>query len=162
MEYGRVLQEHWTGEQDLITIEQDIVPTAEVLPSFTRCRKDWCVYAYQGSPSSGRLYRSLGCTRFSARLQRRFPFKNFVTYEMTWKSCDAYISRVLWSLNFIEPHVHGVVEHRHDYRNDPDNPPASLCKELQPDGRVLVYTNDDDGFNRTDLVLEEIPASWRR
>jgi hypothetical protein len=159
--FGRTIQEFWTGKQDLVTIEQDIVITPGVLPSFAGCNKDWCVYGYQSAPRAGFLYRGLGCTKFSARLQRRFPFRDFVVYEMTWKNVDAYISRLLWTLNDIQPHLHGIVEHKRDYRDDPYNAWTQIAEEIQPDGRIFLYENDQLGRRTYNFLGEKEVKDWK-
>ncbi len=156
--YRDALQNWWIGEQDLIVIEQDIEITPDVIKSFTGCRKKWCVYSYQGPPHKGYLYRSLGCTRFSARLQRQIPFENFIPYSMMYKTVDVNIARVLWTLNGIHPHVHGHVQHHHEY---PDTFRHAYCHELQPNGRIRIYRNFPDG-TRGSFVREEIPKAWER
>jgi hypothetical protein len=151
--YRDTLKEHWTGERDLIIVEQDIEITSEVIPAFRKCNKLWCTFSYQGPSNLGYLYRGLGCVKFSAKLQRKFPFEVFVEYQMTWDVIDGYISRILWVANGISPHVHGHVQHHHDYE------PANQCIEWQPDGRRFVYQNLRDG-RRGDFVREYSYPSW--
>jgi hypothetical protein len=71
--------EHWrgwwrtaleTGEPFCI-IEQDVVPTLAGIESLRRCNHLWCGCPYY--VGGGLTDRSLGCTKFSAALVRRFP-----------------------------------------------------------------------------------------
>jgi hypothetical protein len=151
--YRDVLKEHWTGERDLVVIEQDIEITADVVPAFRSCSKPWCTFSYQGPSSLGYLYRGLGCAKFSAKLQRKIPFSDFIEYGMTWKVIDGYISRILWVVNGISPHVHGHVEHHHKYE------PAPHCVEWQPDGRRFIFWNDLEG-RRDYFVREHYVPDW--
>jgi hypothetical protein len=160
-DYRDTLQRYWTGKRPLIVVEQDIVIHDEVIDSFAKCSKPWCTYGFQSSARIGYLYRGLGCTKFSARLQRRFPFEEFVTYGMTWKYCDAHISRILWTINGIQPHVHGEVEHLHDFESDRNNKWQPFCREIQADGSIHVYRNNQDS-TRGDFVERLAPSDWLR
>ena len=160
--YGQALKAHWDQGGDLVTVEHDIEVTDNVVPSFAGCKRDWCVFSYQGPSNAGYLYRSLGCTRFSRRLQKKIPFETFITYQMYWRFVDAYISRILWTVNGIEPHVHGHVAHHHDYLSGPYAVNLRpTCKELQPDGRIFMYTNNPDG-TRGEFVRECPKKPWER
>jgi hypothetical protein len=172
--YRDAIRQHWTGVRDLVVIEQDIQITDRVIPSFRkRCRHDWCVFSYQGPPANGHLYRSLGCTKFSAKLQREHPFESFNTDAMTWKFVDVQIAALLWYEHKISPHVHGHVTHHHDYATEiaamSDDIPwfremhidgsyANVCKELQPDGQTFVYhVNEDGSRGRFKRIIPPMP-----
>lgn len=72
--YWREVRARWQGEEDLITVEQDISFTREQLDSLAACDQDWCSCGYQLFGDGGpRWTYGLGFTRFSAALQRRFP-----------------------------------------------------------------------------------------
>src|SRR5271166_392986 len=45
-DYGKAIASRWTGEDDLVIIEDDKEITAEVLPSFQSCGCLWCSYRY--------------------------------------------------------------------------------------------------------------------
>ncbi len=156
--YRDVIREYWTGESDLITIEQDNVITPKVVKSFTRCRKPWCVYSYQGPPQCGYLYRSLGCTKFSAKLQQQVPFDDFDTEGMVWQYIDAKINGHFWFLD-IKPHVHGHIEHYHDYSKDEVVKPQDQCVQVEPDGKYVLYENYD-GWKRGKRIREVLPGSF--
>jgi hypothetical protein len=157
--YRDALQRYWTGERDLVVIEQDIEITAEVIQTFNSCRENWCIYSYQGPPHLGYLHRCLGCTKFSAKLQRQFPFDGFDLDAMVWNVVDVNIAKFLNKT--LNPHVHGNVKHHHSYKEVIDGLPKNLilwtnemnidgksdaiCKELQPDGKTFVYYVNPDG-----------------
>lgn len=69
--YGELLLSRWTGVQDLVVVEQDVVPPDMALRQFCRCPMPWCTHPYE---IDGVLHeRVLGCTRFTAALQKAFP-----------------------------------------------------------------------------------------
>jgi hypothetical protein len=130
--YWRLLKAHWTGVDDLLVIEQDIEITAEVLPSFDDCEEPWCVYEYKQTYKSSvsMLKEALGCTRFSAELQRTVPFPR----AAQWKFLDLAISGEIKMVTFqktgmvfypgmkgasglMASHVHGEVKHHHPERH---------------------------------------------
>src|ERR1700735_3490384 len=70
--YWTAITAHWKGLDDLVTIEQDIEITAEVIPGFDACPEPWCVYEYKPAGIFGFMLRqSLGCTRFRKELQQK-------------------------------------------------------------------------------------------
>ncbi len=170
--YRDALQEYWPGDQDLIVIEQDIEITADVLPSFSKCRKPWCIYSYQGPPHLGYLHRCLGCTKFSPEMRKRFPFNKFDLPSMKWNVVDMNIAGVIG--HTLDPHVHGSVNHYHSYKkvieglapdeilwsreSNIDDSVDAICKELQPDGRTFVfYVNEDGTRGRFKRIVPAMP-----
>ncbi len=117
--YWREICKRWNGTDDLVIIEQDNEITAEVLPSFAACDKDWCTYSYQGLFQDATLTRSLGCVKFSAALQRRFPSETIAGPNMVWHLIDFRFGMLFHDLHGLESHVHGSIRHFHDYKNDP-------------------------------------------
>jgi hypothetical protein len=141
-DYWEVLSSNWTGERDIILIEHDIEITKDVIPSFTDCDQNWCTYSYQGPPTMGYLYRSFGCTRFSAALQRFFGY-TFRRGPVRWDKLDH--EQLFRNLN---PHVHGHVIHHHSYMQDSIYAcmsRAEFATELQFDGSIIIYENDEHG-----------------
>jgi len=112
--YWHELRNRWTGEYDLVTVEQDNVITAETIPSFAACAEPWCCYEYELEDQ--RMCRiGLGCTRFSAELQRTVPVSEISgSAWFTWHILDYRVFTTVQRFGF-EPHVHGQVEHLHDY-----------------------------------------------
>jgi hypothetical protein len=119
--YWHAIRERWTGEEDLVTIEQDNVVTAETLPSFEACENDWCCYAYGGPEwvpeRSRRMIYSLGVTKFSASLQRQFPHERIAGDYLAYFLIDERLSTMFRMAGHM-PHVHGDSEHLHDYEAD--------------------------------------------
>jgi len=116
--YWLEICKRWNGTEDLVFIEQDNEITAEVLPSFAECDQDWCTFSYQGLFKDMTLSQSLGCTKFSAELQRRIPHEDIAGPGMVWHLIDFRIGK-LFGMHRLTCHVHGSVKHYHDYRSDP-------------------------------------------
>lgn len=120
-EYWHAIRERWTGEQDLITVEQDNVITEDTIPSFCMCSEPWCCYSYLGPEwlpmPERRMIFSLGCTKFSAGLQRAIPHEEIFGDYAAYYLIDERFQRLFRIYGFY-PHVHGEVEHLHDYEND--------------------------------------------
>jgi hypothetical protein len=121
--YWQALNDAWTGDDDLVIIEQDIEITADVLPSFQGCKQHWCSYAYTGPRNWAVLTSCLGCTKFSAALQRAFSFPDMVSVKH-WEYLDVQVAAKIQQnaciLSGVRnssslPHVHGRVNHLHDY-----------------------------------------------
>jgi hypothetical protein len=137
--YWRAIRERWTGEQDLVVIEHDIEIGPGTVASLEGCGEDWCVFAYDIFGCK-RLVNALGCTKFSAALQRAVPPDDVAALfshcghchgEGCWWHLDNYLAIALGNAGFT-PHVHGDVAHLHDY-----GPPGTipLC-----DGIMSVFS----------------------
>ncbi len=122
--YYEALSRLWrTGDQDLIIVEHDIEITAEVVPSFTACRRPWCTYAYPcGADGLSLTDIGLGCVRFTGELRRAIPDlldqvgQTPVLYPHDWRCLDGPLSSVL-STHGIVHHPHGSVPHHHWYEH---------------------------------------------
>ena len=44
--YWNTIAERWTGQRDLIIIEQDIEVGPDTVTVMEQCEQDWCCYAY--------------------------------------------------------------------------------------------------------------------
>lgn len=67
--YWAEIAARWTGEADLVIIEQDIEIHEQVMPGFAECPAPWCVYPYQVRDRETLLDFGLGCVRFRAAAQ---------------------------------------------------------------------------------------------
>lgn len=142
LDYWHQLTARWDGRADLVVIEQDMELHDQVIPQFRECRSDWCTFPYLphafGNPrediagyaerlaAAGALTASLGCARFSAGLQRRFPLADvrWVDHkynpapaaEPGYMLCDAWISSTLAGAG-LRPCVHEppVVNHHWEW-----------------------------------------------
>jgi hypothetical protein len=144
--YWREICKRWDGTDDLILIEQSIEITPEVMPAFSKCEHDWCTFGYNGL--FGKLEQSLGCTKFSAALQRRFPHDVIAGPNMVWHLIDFRIGK-FFGMHGLTCYVHGSVEHHHDYVHDPlqkrniiqNNDGTFTVTERQNDGTLKVWEN---------------------
>lgn len=130
-DYNQAIASHWTGESDLVVIEDDKEITAGVLPSFAKCDSYWCSYSYFVFPKmiGHEVEIGLGCTRFSARLQQLVNPEEFLCEDPTlvfhtvcdichgkgcWKYLDARIADAIRG-HGINVHCHGQIKHNHRY-----------------------------------------------
>jgi hypothetical protein len=131
-DYNEAIASRWDSGGDLVVIEDDKVITADVLPSFAACTEPWCVFRYPTYPEpyTRMIDIGLGCTRYSAEVQTWFgPERFLVPDDPAWGLCpncggkgcwrylDSRIDRNLWDRG-LRSHVHGDVEHLHDYPED--------------------------------------------
>jgi hypothetical protein len=118
--YAREIGLRWDGADDLAVIEQDIEITAAVIPAFGACSEPWCSFWYRGpsfdmgAGDLSRLNRSLGCTKFSAALQRAVPWSAITTRPLAWDVVDVHIATALLDEDYY-PHDHGEVRTFHSY-----------------------------------------------
>lgn len=118
--YWQKLGEFWDKGDDLVILEQDIQLADGCLESFEECPQDWCLYGYPlGSKRLEIFEKGLGLTRFRKRAQAALPYH--ITHNradwpggVPWGNLDMRFYHPLWGRGF-RPHVHGVVEHYHDY-----------------------------------------------
>jgi hypothetical protein len=128
--YWREISRRWTGERDLIIIEQDIEIADGVIASLEECDQDWCCYAYPIFRKQIRLRVGLGCTKISAAAQRLVTAREVSEgFELCadckgkgcWWHLDGRVTQLLKHRG-LTPHVHGDVIHHHDYHAmDPDH-----------------------------------------
>jgi hypothetical protein len=150
--YWREIRERWTGERDLIIVEQDIEVGPDTIASLEGCAQDWCCYAYPIFRTKVRLRVGLGCTKISAAAQRKIPA---ATVEEGFTSCaacrgkgcwwhlDGRISHLLKRAGYF-PHVHGDVTHHHDYE-------AAGVEGV--DGRPIEWHFEEGGDMAPALVI---------
>jgi len=129
--YWREIAKRWDGKQTLVTVEQDIEITAETIPSFQACDEPWCCFWYHGPsydvfptmrgdvsqcPLASLTYLkyALGCTKFSAEIQRAVPHEMIADSSQTWGTVDVKVRNTLVEAGY-RPHAHGEVEHFHEY-----------------------------------------------
>ena len=128
--YWREIRSRWTGERDLVIIEQDIEISSDTVASLEQCDQDWCVFAYPIFRRKIRLRVGLGCTKISAAAQRRVSARSIAEgFELCrdckgqgcWWHLDGRISALLKNAGY-SPHVHGDVKHHHDYQLQVEEP----------------------------------------
>lgn len=114
----------WT----LFVVEHDIVPDERVFREMNSCSKAWCTSPYQIRADGHQTNNSLGCARFSTRLQideadliaAVGPGRPESQANALWSRLDGAISAALNKRGY-QPHVHGQSVHLHDY-TDPRTP----------------------------------------
>lgn len=72
-DYWRAFASQWdSGLGDLVCIEQDVAIHPDVIPQFSQCPEPWCSFGWMVGPGQ-HSHWWLGCTKFSAELQREIP-----------------------------------------------------------------------------------------
>jgi hypothetical protein len=144
--YWELVNTLWHEGNDVIIVEQDIVPPADVIPSFDVCHFWFCTAKYQYSTRNDHIYGGnehkgwlggLGCCRFSHRLMELYPnaIENAGNLERAyrgahparhWCALDGAIKDELWFRdvwpcgNHPESHhMHTQTSHGCDRRNEP-------------------------------------------
>lgn len=121
--YWNAIAARWTGERDLIIVEQDIEIGPRTVQVMEGCRQDWCCHAYPIFRTRVRLRVGLGCIKISAAAQRKIPVGKIAEGFSTCAACkgkgcwwhlDGRIAAMLKRAGYF-PHVHGDVTHHHDY-----------------------------------------------
>jgi hypothetical protein len=142
--YWRAIKKHWTGDEDLVVIEQDIEIHEDVIPSFIKCYEPWCVFVYEMGAPQCWLNESFGCTKFSAKLQRAVPAADICDGDHVWAGLDIALSQKLKQhTNVFAPyakrqnalctsHIHGHLRHHHRY---PANP-ICIRNGIIPNGTI--------------------------
>jgi hypothetical protein len=155
--YNEIIASLWTGTDDLVVIEGDKEITAEVLPSFEHCSELWCSFSYYVFPEAIEIEVSngLGCTRYSARLQRIVdPAEFTVADNPMWELCRVCNGKGCWRYldtriaQAIRMHLtptvdidvchHGRVNHHHDYSGQMLEVAGSLVSAEVLDDRLLT------------------------
>lgn len=130
--YAELFLRNWTGQDDFVIIEHDIVIHESVVPSFLGCPEMWCTYSYPALGGRLEASRSLGCTKFSAELQRMIHPSEFIFADNRtdwalcecrgagcWRELDVRLDRALSKRYAFDVHVHGRVTHMHEYKSVP-------------------------------------------
>lgn len=144
--YHTLIEQMWSMKRTFVVIEQDVLVQRDTISTLLSCRRPWCGCHYQ---IGGALDTSvmLGCTKFSASMQRlhpkmmervgefgceqygKAPFSHANCANPTgvehdgvvprsWVRLDTRISTVLMQELHYKPHRHGLVEHLHDYTHN--------------------------------------------
>jgi hypothetical protein len=120
MVYADELEKRWTGEDDLIVVEQDKEIHAGTLPSIMTCANYWCACTYWlfPVPHTTLCTGGFGVTKFSAKVQRLVKVEDFAGEQ------QAGIDRRLWDLLVsmgIPVCLHNLVIHHHVYEPRPES-----------------------------------------
>jgi len=82
--YWRALMGRWTGEDDLLIVEHDIEIHETVIPQMEACPEPWCTFPYRLWRPDAWCYNALGCTKFSAALQREVSPEEISEAQAMW------------------------------------------------------------------------------
>lgn len=116
--YGQEVARRWLGREDLVNVEHDIEISGNVLPEFSACADDWCVFPYEIAHRGnwvGIVAQGLGCVKFSVVVQRAVPvtallgpFPNPCGCRLPgcWHNLDKVVVNAVWQAGF-SPCVHG-------------------------------------------------------
>jgi hypothetical protein len=114
-DYDQAVLGAW-GKEDLIVLEQDIVPSAEMFAELAACKEPWCCFKYQirylpGQDPAYWVTHGLGLTKFSVEAQKTARSDLwFHAGDWKWNNLDCRITGLLVKAG-LAPHVHGVVRH---------------------------------------------------
>jgi hypothetical protein len=117
--YADELEKRWTGEEDLILVEQDKEIHTTVLPSLLTCDSPWCAYVFwiNPEPHTTLAVGPFGVTRFSAQLQRMVPVAAF--RGPAQGGIDRRFGDYLMRTLGVGACLHGHVVHHHVYEPRP-------------------------------------------
>jgi hypothetical protein len=82
--YWAAICERWTGQDDLLVVEHDIEIHDQVIPQMQACAEPWCSFAYRLWRPDAWCHNALGCTRFSAALQRSVSTVEIEQIQARW------------------------------------------------------------------------------
>ncbi len=115
-EYDDALKALWTGMEDLLIVEQDIVPSLELVREVAMCKSELCACKYTVSYKDDVLKPyflayGFGFTKYSAKVQRDFPVESwFHMGDWDWFNLDSRVNGVLVAKGLAH-HGHGEVKH---------------------------------------------------
>jgi hypothetical protein len=112
--YWCLLNQFWTGQDDLVVIEHDMNLRGGEIASFRGCNEPWCTFRYPlySGHRTPTAY-GLGCVRFSDGLQRATEFCG----QVPWPVLDLSLFwAILGATGQQAPHVHGETGHYHGPR----------------------------------------------
>lgn len=109
----------WDEPEDLIIVEQDMVPANGVIQEMLECNGDWCTSPYLVAGVT-LIHLGLGCVKFSEQLRRDVPDaareagipRGEDEPFGTWKMLDARLAPVLQRAGY-HPHLHQESIHLH-------------------------------------------------
>jgi hypothetical protein len=117
--YHKALVNWWSEPEDLIIVEQDIVPAPGVVKEMLACSRDWCCSPYL---IAGKLliHNGLGCVKFSKSLRQTHPDMAQQAGvpcgedepPNVWWQLDARLAHLLMSAGYY-PHPHQQSIHLH-------------------------------------------------
>ena len=117
--YADEMEKRWTGEEDLIIVEQDKQPFPGQIEAMIGCPEPWCGYTFWQNPvpHTSLVLGGFGVTRFSSEVQRLVPVSAF---RGVWQvNIDRRFYDYLIRNHGTGCHLHGHVLHHHVYEPRP-------------------------------------------
>lgn len=117
--YAEELEKRWTGEGDLLLVEEDKEVFPQMLNHMIGCRELWCGYTYWilPEPDTSLALAGFGVTRFSARLQKLVKVSWFAGEQQA--GIDRRLLEYLMEHHGTKMHIHGHTTHHHVYTPAP-------------------------------------------
>lgn len=131
--YADEMEKRWTGEEDLIIVEQDKEVHLNCFPSFLACPEPWCGFTFWQNPEpyTALVIGGFGVVKFSAEVQRWFPVSAFRGESQI--GIDRRFYDYLMENHSKGCHLHGHVVHHHVYDPRPE-PVRTHVKYLRLQG----------------------------
>ena len=115
--WWREISARWTGEEDLLLVEQDIAIHDQVIPQLKACVMPWCTFPFPRPETPTLQDRGIACTRFSAGFQRLVSVADVEAVPGScwecrgedpkcWRHIDGRISAAAAAKGLGAPHVH--------------------------------------------------------
>ena len=129
-DYGEYVRSEWRGDDDLVIVEQDVVPPPDSIMGLIGCPQPWC--AHEVNLGTNWSARTLSLVKLSRRLQVRWPGLAAAAlprpgsgYPPThWRSVDQALVRAL-EFKGLQVHVHQPpARHLHKYTASPPAGPV--------------------------------------
>lgn len=107
--YPRLLKELWGKREDVLIMEQDILPHASALLDLSICDQPWCAYSYPPflgqDLSMPNVIVTMGCCKISALMQAA-TWECWATWDFPdWRACDQRLTSYARRAG-LKPHQH--------------------------------------------------------
>jgi len=115
-DYDLFIKEFWNKGDTIITVEQDVVPSLNLIKELEVCPEPWCCHQYKikykdNVMPSYMIMTGLGLTKFSPKAQNIAETSLWFNKGI-WINLDSRITGCLTAKNVL-PHVHKQVKHNH-------------------------------------------------
>lgn len=108
-DYHALLLKLWSEKESFIIVEQDVIPTPEMIHELWNCKHEWCGARYL--IAGGYMIQPLGCTKFSAKMIEACPRMIEKLPHKRWYSLDGDIFTAGHDQAKMKLHGHGKVIH---------------------------------------------------
>lgn len=136
--YSQLLKELWAEEETFVLVEQDIIIRPGVVEELIDCPEPWC--GFLNDVGLG-IWPTLGCTKFDATYQRRFPelLERAARVRVAnlraghWRHMDVAIDRVFHrELEIRGPHPHSPAVVHASFVSLSLDPQCRWCRKRLP------------------------------